>query len=440
MYELKRQLGWMIITLIFLLTGCSNSGDLEGKQTEGEVKGLLKGYWEGTINVPNQPLEISVQFQKEEEWEGTISIPLQNVEAYPLADIEIDGNRISFQMPVSGQALRFDGTVNEKKLSGTFTQAGQSYSFALMKGKQKQESESGTFLSIETPTGKLYGELLMPDGVEEAPVALIIPGSGPTDRNGNTQGSRGNNSLKLLAEGLAEEGIASLRYDKRGAGRNAQAVVEEDKMRFEVFVNDAEQWLERLKQEERFTNIAVIGHSQGSLVGMMAAEPETTDAFVSLAGAGRPIDRVLEDQLKESLPEDLYEESETILEQLRKGEEVTKVRSSLQQLFSPDVQPFLRSWMAYDPSEQLSRLEVPILIINGEHDLQVSVEEARRLKAAKPEAELVLLEGMNHVLKDAPVKREENLATYTNPDLPLKEGLVEEVVKFLRNHNFYHSE
>ncbi|SFK41474.1 hypothetical protein SAMN04487936_11386 [Halobacillus dabanensis] len=427
----------LLILIVLLITVGCNKSDSEAEDSDRTSTKELEGYWEGEIQVPNQPLNIQIEFHNGKEWTGMIEIPAQNVRNFTLSEIKTNGNDVSFRMPLAGQSILFDGTIEGEELKGTFTQNGQSFPFSLTKGEKVKEEEEGEFLSIETATGALYGELLMPQGEKVAPVALIIPGSGPTDRDGNSQGSPGkNDSLKLLAEELAAKGIATLRYDKRGAGRNADSVVAQEEMRFDVFIDDAKQWLELLEADDRFTDIAVIGHSQGSLVGMMAAGPETTEAFISLAGAGQTIDQLLESQLKESLEGKWLEESQKILESLRDGETVTEVSQPLQSVFAPNVQPFLLSWMAYDPAEQLADLEVPTLIINGRHDLQVSAEEARRLERAKPDAEVLLFDEMNHVLKEAPETREENLATYSNPDLPLAQGLTDSIVDFLHRSGF----
>ncbi|GEN53357.1 alpha/beta hydrolase family protein [Halobacillus faecis] len=422
---------FLIGLVLFIITGCNGKNE----EAEGQEDKQLEGHWEGEIQIPNQPLNILVDFKSGEDWQGTITIPAQNVTDFSLTEIAAKEGNVSFKMPLPGQSVQFDGELDGERLSGTFTQNGQTFPFSLTKG-EREGKEEGEFLSIETSTGQLYGELLLPDHEGPYPVALIIPGSGPTDRNGNSQGAGNNNSLKLLAESLADKGIASLRYDKRGAGKNMNAVTGNSEMRFEVFIDDAKQWLETLEDDKRITNIAVIGHSQGSLVGMMAAGAETTEAFISLAGAGQTIDHVLENQLGDSLPEDLFKESQTILGEMRDGKTVDDVSQSLQGVFAPDVQPFLLSWMAYDPAEQLAELDVPTLIVNGTNDIQVPDSEAQLLKKAEPEAELMLVDGMNHVLKEAPENRDENLATYTNPDLPLADGLVEGMIEFLNQHGF----
>ena len=106
---------------------------------------------------------------------------------------------------------------------------------------------------LNTKEGQIKGKLLLPGGVKTCPVVLIIAGSGPTDMDGNSAiGNLRNNSLKFLAEGLAANGIASLRFDKRGIGTSASAGKEEAKLRFEDYVNDVTGWIDYLAKEKRF--------------------------------------------------------------------------------------------------------------------------------------------------------------------------------------------
>ncbi len=186
-----------------------------------------------------------------------------------------------------------------------------------------------------------------------------------------------------------------------------------------------------LKRDERFTETIVTGHSEGALVGLLAAKDSAADALISIAGAGRPIDQVLSEQL-EALPKELVEESEQILAQLRQGTTVSEMNEQLMSIFNPESQPFLISWMQYDPAAEISQLALPTMIINGTNDIQVSVADAELLSEAKPDAKLLLVDEMNHVLKEAPADREENLKTYADPSLPLADGLIEEIIAFLK--------
>ena len=273
--------------------------------------------------------------------------------------------------------------------------------------------------TLQTTTGELSGTLTVPIFKGTFPVALIIAGSGPTDRNGNNAQMK-NNSLQLLAHELAAQGIASLRYDKRGIGKSASAMISEELLRFENYVEDAKAWASELKADSRFREVIIIGHSEGSLIGMLACEQ--ADVFVSLAGAGRPIDVILKEQLAVQLDgkKKLLRAASEGLSTLKEGKSVEDAPVELFGLFRPSVQPYMTSWMKYDPAVEISKLKIPIVIVQGSTDLQVKEEDARILFMAHPlNSRLIIIEDMNHVLKIAPLDRTKNIETYSKPELPL---------------------
>ena len=288
---------------------------------------------------------------------------------------------------------------------------------------------------LKTSTGDISGTLTVPDNVKKSPIVLIIAGSGPTDRDGNSAMGLQTNAYKMLAENLAKNGISTLRFDKRGIGKSAAAMGNESEIRFETYIKDVEDWISLLKMDKRFSKIIILGHSEGSLIGIIAAEHSDVDKLISLAGVGRSADKVLLDQLKDKLPLELYNESEIILDSLRAGKTVSNVNQNLSTIFRPSVQPYLISWIKYDPAKEISKLNIPVLIIQGTTDLQVTVNDAKLLAAAKPDAKLIIIENMNHVLKESDSNIQNNMATYTNPDLPLKEELVYDIVNFIKTKN-----
>ena len=302
------------------------------------------------------------------------------------------------------------------------------YLFALTAIGVNGQPEQAVVLSTET--GDIAGTLLVPDTDGPVPVALLIAGSGPTDRDGNNP-MMTNNSLKMLAEGLYEYGIASLRYDKRGIGESRQAGLKERDLRFETYIEDARAWVALLDEREELGEVIVIGHSEGSLIGMAAARDERVDKFVSIAGAGEPAHAVLRRQLTTQAP-GIVNVFTPILDSLIQGDTVREVPAYLNTLFRPSVQPYLISWFAYDPAQLIGQLEKPMLIVQGTTDIQVEEADARKLAEANERAELFLVEGMNHILKDAPADRQQNLETYNDPDLPLSAGLVERIAGFIR--------
>ena len=283
---------------------------------------------------------------------------------------------------------------------------------------------------LVVPGGTLHGSLLLPETGHPVPVVLMIAGSGPTDRDGNNPEGGHNDSLRLLAQGLAERGIASLRYDKRGVAASAAVAPHEEQLSVEAYVADAVAWGQLLKSDPRFSRLVLLGHSEGALIASLAAADAGADALVSLAGIGHPLGSVLREQLQGRLPPRLAAETEAILRELEKGRVVPQVSAPLQVLLRPSVQPYLISLLRQRPAEAFARVTVPALIVQGTRDFQVGVEEALLLQQARPEAQLLLVEGMDHVLRIVP-SGARPLASYDDPRLPLAVELVEGLARFI---------
>lgn len=286
-----------------------------------------------------------------------------------------------------------------------------------------------TNIVLHTATGDISGTLTTPLQEKGIPVALIIAGSGPTDRNGNNSMMK-NNSLKQIAYALAEAGIASVRYDKRGIGQSMSASKKEEDLRFDNYVEDAVEWIGLLKKDKNFNKIIVIGHSEGSLIGMIAARK--ADMYISVAGAGQSADILLKEQLKEQ-PQEIKDNNYAILDSLKAGKIVEDTDPSLAMLFRKNIQPYLISWFKYDPQIEISKLTIPVLILQGTNDLQVKEDDAKRLAKANPKAKLLLIENMNHVLKIVIGDQEANAKAYNDPSLPLAPGLKKAIVDFIKS-------
>jgi alpha/beta superfamily hydrolase len=277
-------------------------------------------------------------------------------------------------------------------------------------------------------TPLIDGTLLTPETKGKMPLAIIIAGSGPTDRNGNQQMMK-NNSLKFLAEGLYNNGIATFRYDKRIVKQMKMGTVNEKNIRFEDFIDDAVAVLDYFKKDNRFSKIYIIGHSQGSLIGMVAAQ-KGANGFISIAGAGQEIDDVIVDQLAKQAP-GLKDNARQSFDDLRANGEAHNYSPGLASIFRPAIQPFIYSWMQFDPKEEIAKLNIPVLIINGDKDIQVLVSEADLLKAAKPDAEEVIIPGMNHVFKEIKGNSLENSKSYNQYDLPVMPELIKTISGFI---------
>lgn len=291
-------------------------------------------------------------------------------------------------------------------------------------------AQEQTFHSEDLSVTRLIdGTLLMPATPEKPPLAIIIGGSGPTDRNGNQQ-MMVNNSLKFLAEGLYKNGIATFRYDKRIVKQMKMHAVDEKNIRFDDFIDDAIAVFEFFKNDARFSKIFFIGHSQGSLVGMVAAQ-KGANGFVSIAGAGQEIDDVIIDQLAKQAP-GLVDNARTSFDDLRANGMALNYSPGLASIFRKELQPFIFTWMQYDPKVEITKLDVPVLIINGDKDIQVQVSEAELLRNAKPDAEFKIIENMNHVLKEIEGNDLENSKSYNIYNLPVVPELIAVISDFIK--------
>ncbi len=284
-------------------------------------------------------------------------------------------------------------------------------------------------ITLETSSGNIVGSIVTPHSFSKGPVVLIIAGSGPTDRNGNNPMMK-NNSLLQMAYGLAEAGIASLRFDKRGIAGSKSAMTKEEDIRFEDYVRDATNWIRLLRKDHRFTQIIVAGHSEGSLIGMLAVK-DNADKYISIAGAGKSAAILIREQLS-SQPKQIKDIAFPILDSLESGLTVNNVNLMLYSLFRPSVQPYLISWFKYNPAKEIQKLKIPVLILQGDNDIQVSVQEAQLLSVAKPSAELIVVKKMNHILKIVSDNKNDNIKSYNDVTIPISKDLIDLMIDFIK--------
>jgi pimeloyl-ACP methyl ester carboxylesterase len=275
--------------------------------------------------------------------------------------------------------------------------------------------------------GTLYTPLKQNNATK---LVILIAGSGPTNRDGNQIGLT-NNSLKLLAESLVNNGIAVYSYDKRIFAQMASGKLDEASLTFDNFIDDAKAVILYFKNQKKYHSITVAGHSEGALIGMVAANGNA-DAYISIAGAGRPIDEVLLEQIEKQAPF-LKEEVEKNLATLKNGNTFELKNQMLASLFRASVQPYMISWIKYHPQNEIKKMQIPSLLINGDKDIQVSVQDAQLLQQAQPNAQLHIIPNMNHIFKVIKGDDTENKASYTNPELPICVELTSIITTFIRS-------
>jgi len=284
--------------------------------------------------------------------------------------------------------------------------------------------------TISVNTCNIKGTLLLPKKIKEkVPVVVIIAGSGPTDRNGNNLQIK-NNSLKMMAEELCLNGIASFRYDKRMIAQSVDTTIKEKDLRFETYINDAVEIVNFIKKDERFSQIIIAGHSEGSLIGMIVATKTKVDKYISLAGVGVSADKVLKKQLESK--KTIKKEAYAVIDSLKKGIFVDSLSKNIYPLFRPSIQAYIISWFKYQPQTEIAKLKIPVSIIQGTTDIQVDTTNAELLHKALTNSELHIIKNMNHLLKQCSDDYTENLKTYFTPDIPLNTELISILAKFIK--------
>lgn len=289
-------------------------------------------------------------------------------------------------------------------------------------------------INYKIPSGNISGTLSMPKNISgKVPVVIIVADSGPTDRNGNNeQTGLSGNMYKMLAEGLAKSGIASLRYDKRMVGQSKTANKLED-LRFDDYVDDAVGLIEMLNDDQRFSKVVILGHGEGSLVAMLAARDQPVKDIVSINATSEQGDKLMTDIFK-TKPQYLQDEFKAWLDSLKKGKTFDNIDLAMYPLVSTAKQKYLMSYFKYPPLRVIKVMKVPTVIIQGTTDVQVSVADAEKLKKAKSDATLITIKGMSHIMKEGPADKDANMETYANPTLPLKTELVPDIVDFIKKN------
>jgi len=293
-----------------------------------------------------------------------------------------------------------------------------------------------TFVDIPGGPGPLKATILAPASGSKAPAIVILPGSGPTDRDGNSPLGVKGSTYRLLAEGLAAKGVTTLRMDKRGLFASGAAAANPNAVTVDILAADANAWAAKLKAESGAKCVWLLGHSEGGLVALIAAQDgKDLCGLILVSTSGTPYGEVLRAQIKANPnnPPELVVASDKAIDDLAAGRKVeaSTLPAPLQSLFHPAIQDFLIAAFRQDPGGLARGYEGPVLILQGSTDLQITVKDAEVLKVAQPRARLVVLDGVNHVLKVAPADRAANFAAYSDPSLPLAPGVVEAIVGFV---------
>jgi pimeloyl-ACP methyl ester carboxylesterase len=405
------RLGWLVLTGVLLLMPTAALA--------------LDGDWHGTLAIPARgQLRLLLQFYSKD---GKLAADLTSVDqgltTLRAASASFNAHQIDANYPTIHAS--FHGVLDNgrKTITGHWTQSGLVLPLVLTPGDfppAARSREPGD-ITIAAPGGTLGGTLINADGDRIA--AVIINGSGPADRNGETPANKKPGTYRLLAEGLAAQGIATLRFDKRGVGESSAAAGPERSLRVQQFAGDVRLWAAELKRRTGLRCVWLIGHSEGALLAEMAAKDNSNVCgLVMLAGTGRKLGVILHEQLESRLPDNRKAGAFAVLQTLETGH-TADPPLDMMPLFRPSVQPYLISEMALDPAALLVALKLPVLIIQGDADHNVSVADARALSAARPDATLKILPGVNHGMRSGAAPG------------ALAPGLVDTIAKFVHTHS-----
>lgn len=400
----------------------------------------VAGNWKGNIDVNGNQIPIIFHFDKDNSGkiEGKWDSPKQNVMGLPFSNIEVKGDSVLLEIKMINGS--YNGKFkNNDSIEGTWEQNGLEAPLDFFRTTENLLTEKPETaypgekeISITSAEeSKLYGTLLSKNNHQK--IAIILAGSGPTDRDGNSAMGIKTNEYRMLAHALDSQNIATFRYDKRGVAKSIPDDFNESNLFFDDYIKDAEKIFDYLQDTLGFKNIYFIGHSEGSLIAMLASQKCKVKGYISVAGAGRPIDVVLEDQMqKQPIPDSVKQQIPQIFNQLKQGKEVNNIPEMLSPLFRKSIQPYMISWLKYSPQKEIKKLKCPILILQGSCDIQVKIEDADNLYNANKKSTLDIIPSMSHTLKDAGKDCVDENKTYTDGSMPIDKMLVDDIAKFIQ--------
>ncbi|MEP6950711.1 MAG: alpha/beta fold hydrolase [Ginsengibacter sp.] len=400
----------------------------------------LAGDWQGNLEINGRKIPIVFHFYNDSsgKWEGKWDSPSQNAIGLPYSGVT--ANTDSLVVGLKAIAGFYSGKfITTDSIAGNWHQGPAQLPLNISKNFEKFRNaqlipgpnEKEIAITVNQGT-RLYGTLLSKNNGQK--LAIIIAGSGPTDRNGNNPMGVSASSYKMIADELDTQNIATFRYDKRGIGKSVVDNMNESDLVFDDYIKDAEKIFEYMHDSLGYKNIYFIGHSEGSLIGIIASQRVRLKGFISVSGAGRPIDEILTEQLYASPKfSQMKSEIASIFSELKSGKKPDSIPAGLESVFRPSIQPYMISWLKYSPVVEIKKLRCQVLILQGTCDVQIKIEDAENLHNANKKSTLDTIPLMTHTLKNAEAGcKDENSKTYHDPSLPLNKELVNDMVNFIK--------
>jgi len=399
----------------------------------------ISGSWKGKISAGGHLVPIIFHFNADSPgtWSGKWDSPDQNALNLPFSSIEVKGDSVLLGIKMitgsyNGRLVGNDSIAGMWHQGNAFLPLNFSRFTDTTSRPVKKPFPHEKQVAVTASDGvRLFGTLLSKTPGQK--LVVIIAGSGPTDREGNNPAGSAADSYEMLAHSLDSQNVATFRFDKRGIAESMPADFSESNLVFDNYINDVKSICTFLRDSLKFEDIYLAGHSEGSLIGMVAAQTLPVKGYISIAGAGRPIDQVVEQQVNQQpIADSLKKEITLIFNELREGQTVASVPSSLKMLFRKSLQPYMMSWLKYDPAAEIKKLRCPVLILQGTCDKQVTVTDAENLHHASLASKWDLIPRMTHTLKDTDEGcTDPNNKTYVDPSLPINRQLVKDIVLFV---------
>jgi hypothetical protein len=379
----------------------------------------LAGDWSGTIDGVGLAFEIHLgdSCYACSPDQGDIRLALELKEA----------TDSSLRLKIPKVMASYEGTVRGDSLIGHFGQMGKTFPLNLARGKinrNRPQTPQPPFpyatedVSFSCEDHMLAGTLTLPNQAAEAPVLLLITGSGPQNRDEELMGHK---PFAVIADAFAREGIATLRYDDRGTAESTgdfAAATTAD------FAADAAAGI-RFLREKGFRKVGALGHSEGgTIVFLLAGSPDTPedarpDFIVSMAGMADRGDSTLVRQTEAMLK---TQGVPGAVAKLATGKVVRQMKKQ---------KPWGPYFLALDPSEAISATRCPVLALNGEKDMQVIPKyNLDKIRALLPSADTRLYPDLNHLFQHCGTGLSIEYATIEETISPEVLG---EMVEWIRN-------
>jgi len=451
---MKASLGVLIVLMSALMQAVPMG--LFAQNTENGTQVVSPGVWAGTLSIrkggsQNPPgsqasdtltAPITLRLLKSGSG-GLLDIPSQSMFGYPLDDVTWTAARLRFSLDAlgPGEEMKFDGFLSSSgsqagSIIGTATAASWRGSFVLARDSSGGKKR-GISVNIPIEEGILPGTLELPRGsASGVPLVILISGAGASDRDGNNYNVPGRtDTMALLAAGLSGRGVASFRFDRRGAGEAYAQEAPGRQTSLDTHARDVIRIIEHFSREGTYSRIVAAGMNEGAWIGAIAlAAAESrgvlADGLVVLDSSGIPPIESLRESLEE-LDESARTEAELIVKAILSGDEYPEPSGPLAEFFSGGRKEWLESWLRIDPPALLANLQCPVLFVIGQKDMQVDPESFERYLAARPGSPARIIPGMNYVLKEVG-SEEDNFSAFTRPDFPVPAILVELMAAFAK--------